>query len=177
MSHRWKLHCEKKGKKNKHFLSLKQSRENVKISEIACSEETALLRDSRLKYISSGNISEVLGRDSGRQIFRRCVAPLKFYTIFFLNCLGRLAEWFKWLCVHCSFSHPSFHILSSVLSVAAEGHQVSQQALRTVDQKTAVCSPSLDVSAWEPATSLWNMSFFAVMGGDALRDEAPDPSL
>lgn len=104
---RWKLHCEKRGKKNKHFPSLKQSRENIKISEIACSEETALLRDSRLKYISLGNISEVLGRDSGRQIFRRGVAPLKFYTIFFLNCLGRLAEWFKWLCSALFFPSPS----------------------------------------------------------------------
>ena len=92
MSHRWKLHCEKRGKKNKHFPSLKQRKENVKIYEIACSEETAL-RDSRLKYISSGNILEVLGRHSGRQIFREGSCSIEILHQFFKNCLGRLAEW------------------------------------------------------------------------------------
>lgn len=83
MSHRWKLRCEKRGKKNKHFLSLKQRKENVKIPEIACSEETALLRDSRLKYISSDNILEVLGRYSGRQIFREGCCSIEILHHFF----------------------------------------------------------------------------------------------
>ena len=154
---------------------MKQSRENVKISEITCSEETALLRDSRLKYISSGNISEVLGRDSGTDIQEGCCS-IEILHHFFKFALAGLQSDLSDCVARCSFSHPPFCILLSVLSVAA-GHQGSQRAVRMEDQKRAVCSPSPDVSAWKPVTSLWNMPFFAVMGGDALRDEALDSSL